>query len=102
MGQVDAALKAHQLSDDPGMALHAELCQHRDAVNPASQQQLYLLNIALETSRAILARLSCLDKALGKSNVDKTGALFDELQVSVEVSFFSFYSFLTKLSPLAP
>ncbi|KAG5332748.1 hypothetical protein C0989_006571 [Termitomyces sp. Mn162] len=89
LGQIDAALKAIQLANDGTLLPHANLQQHHDAVHLAAQQQLYLLDITLQTSKLISACLVCLNKTLGPSNVECTGDLLNDLQVSLKVlSFF--------------
>ncbi|KAG5349139.1 hypothetical protein C0989_005643 [Termitomyces sp. Mn162] len=85
LGQINAALKAVQLADDGTHLPCTNLQQHHDAVHLAVQQQLYLLNIALQTYKLILACLIHLNKTLGLSNVKHTGDLLNDLQVLPEV-----------------
>ncbi|KAG5349892.1 hypothetical protein C0989_001378 [Termitomyces sp. Mn162] len=85
LGQVDAALKAIQLADDGALLPRADLQQHCDAVHLATQQQLHLLNITLQTYKLILTCLIHLDKTLSPSDIEHTGGLLNGLQVSPEV-----------------
>ncbi|KNZ72038.1 hypothetical protein J132_05088 [Termitomyces sp. J132] len=78
VSQVDAALDAMALTKDDTSVSHTNLQKHCDAVNLATQQQL-------QTFKLISACLQCLDRVLGPSEVDQTGNLFTELQVSPEV-----------------
>ncbi|KAG6893907.1 hypothetical protein C0993_012720 [Termitomyces sp. T159_Od127] len=86
LAQVDTALEAVQLADDGDQVPRAELQKHRDAVDQAAQRQLYLLDIALQTFRAISDRRARLDKALGPTEVDHAGSLLDALNVSFDSS----------------
>ncbi|KNZ78263.1 hypothetical protein J132_01242 [Termitomyces sp. J132] len=83
--QVDMALDAMALAKDNTSVSHADLQKHCDAINLATQQQLYALNLSLQTFKLILAHLQHLDRILGPSKVDQTGDLFTELQVSPKV-----------------
>ncbi|KNZ80785.1 hypothetical protein J132_04290 [Termitomyces sp. J132] len=85
LGQVDATLKAVQLANDSTLLPCANLQQHHDTVHLAMQQQLYSLNIALQTYKLILAHLICLDKTLGPSDIKHTRDLLNNLEVSPEV-----------------
>ncbi|KAG5332038.1 hypothetical protein C0989_007402, partial [Termitomyces sp. Mn162] len=85
LSQVDAALKAIQLANDGALLSCANLQQHHDAVHLAAQQQLYLLDIALQIYKLILACLVCLNKTLSPSNIECTGDLLNGLQVLPEV-----------------
>ncbi|KAG5348798.1 hypothetical protein C0989_008082 [Termitomyces sp. Mn162] len=85
LGQVDAALKTVQLADDNALLPRADLQKHREAVQLAAQQQLYSLDIALQVYKLISVRLARLDKTLGPSDVERTGDLLSDLQVSPEV-----------------
>ncbi|KAG5348816.1 hypothetical protein C0989_007963, partial [Termitomyces sp. Mn162] len=82
--QVDVALDAVALAKDDTSVSHANLQKHHDAVDLAAQQQLYTLDLLLQTFKLILAHLQCLDRVLGPFEVDQTGDLFTELQVSPE------------------
>ncbi|KAG5332101.1 hypothetical protein C0989_007252, partial [Termitomyces sp. Mn162] len=84
LGQVNATLEAVQLANDNTLLPHANLQKHCDAVQLAAQQQLYSLNIALQTYRLILTCLDCLDKTLGPSDIEHTGDLLNDLQVLPE------------------
>ncbi|KAG6881210.1 hypothetical protein C0993_002378, partial [Termitomyces sp. T159_Od127] len=84
LAQVDTALETVQLAEDGDQVLHAELQKHRDAVDQAAQCQLYLLDIALQTFRAISDQCTHLDKALGPTKVDHMGFLLDALNVSFD------------------
>ncbi|KAG5728698.1 hypothetical protein E4T56_gene18649 [Termitomyces sp. T112] len=85
LSQVDAALEAVQLADNNTLLPYADLQKHHDAIQLAAQQQLYSLNIALQTYRLILTHLDHLNKTLGPSNVECTGDLLNNLQVLPEV-----------------
>ncbi|KAG6862815.1 hypothetical protein C0993_001382 [Termitomyces sp. T159_Od127] len=85
LAQVDTALEAVQLADDGDQVPRAELQKHRNAVDQATQRQLYLLDIALQTFCAISDRRVRLDKALGPTEVDHAGSLLDALNVSFDV-----------------
>ncbi|KAG6894078.1 hypothetical protein C0993_012403 [Termitomyces sp. T159_Od127] len=85
LAQVDTALEAVQLANDGDQVPRAELQKHHDAVDQATQRQLYLLDIALQTFRAILDRHARLNKALGLTEVDHMGSLLDVLNVSFDV-----------------
>ncbi|KAG6859568.1 hypothetical protein C0995_007168 [Termitomyces sp. Mi166 len=76
LGKVDATLKAIQLAEDGAIVPCPELQKHCDAVNLAPQQQLYSLDISLQTFKMILERLDCLNQALGSSDIDQTSAQF--------------------------
>ncbi|KAG6862991.1 hypothetical protein C0993_000605, partial [Termitomyces sp. T159_Od127] len=84
LAQVDTTLEAVQLAKDGDQVLCAELQKHHDAINQAMQHQLYLLDIALQTFRAISDWHACLDKALGLTKVDHVGFLLDALNVSFD------------------
>ncbi|KAG6883615.1 hypothetical protein C0992_008323 [Termitomyces sp. T32_za158] len=64
LGQVNTALKALP-----------------SATKIAAQQQLHALDISFQTFKFISARLSCLDAALGPSEVDQAGSLLNALNV---------------------
>ncbi|KAG6864510.1 hypothetical protein C0993_008789, partial [Termitomyces sp. T159_Od127] len=83
--QVDTTLEAVQLAEDGDQVPHAKLQKHRDTVDQATQRQLYLLDIALQTFCAILDWHACLDKALGLTKVDHMGSLLDVLNVSFDM-----------------
>ncbi|KAG5349085.1 hypothetical protein C0989_006107 [Termitomyces sp. Mn162] len=85
LGQVNATLEAVQLADDDTLLPHANLQKHCDAIQLAAQQQLYSLNIALQTYRLISTCLDCLVKTLSPSDIDCTRDLLNDLQVSPEV-----------------
>ncbi|KNZ81425.1 hypothetical protein J132_00664 [Termitomyces sp. J132] len=85
LGQVDAALKTVQLADDNTLLPHANLQKHREAVQLTAQQQLYSLDIALQVYKLISVCLARLDKTLGPSDVECTGDLLNNLQVSPEI-----------------
>ncbi|KNZ74505.1 hypothetical protein J132_06459 [Termitomyces sp. J132] len=82
--QVNAALDAMALAKDNSSNLCTNLQKHCDAVNLTAQQQLYALDLLLQTFKLILACLQHLNKVLGSSKVNQTGNLFTELQVSSE------------------
>ncbi|KNZ82098.1 hypothetical protein J132_08281 [Termitomyces sp. J132] len=86
LSQVDVALDAVALAKDDTSVSRANLQKHHDAVNLAAQQQLYTLDLLLQTFKLILAHLQCLDRVLGPFEVDQTGDLFTELQVSPEAA----------------
>ncbi|KAG6893440.1 hypothetical protein C0993_001070 [Termitomyces sp. T159_Od127] len=99
--QVDTTLEAVQLADDGDQVPRAELQKHRDAIDQAAQRQLYLLDIALQNFRTISDRRTCLDKALGPTEVDHAGSLLDVLNVSFDMrspTFFSPACYLTHLT----
>ncbi|KNZ76293.1 hypothetical protein J132_10752 [Termitomyces sp. J132] len=102
LGQVDAALKAIQLADDGALLPRADLQQHCDAVHLATQQQLHLLNITLQTYKLILTCLIHLDKTLSPSDIEHTGGLLNGLQVSPEVIDSDSDIKITPLSPKIP
>ncbi|KAG6872805.1 hypothetical protein C0992_009339, partial [Termitomyces sp. T32_za158] len=81
LSQVDTALESLPSADNT-LAPHADLQKHRDAVELAAHQQLYVLDIALQTYKLASDRLVRLDKALGPSEVDQAGSLLDALNVS--------------------
>ncbi|KAG6859482.1 hypothetical protein C0995_008038 [Termitomyces sp. Mi166 len=81
LSQVDTTLEASQLAEDGAAMPYPELQKHHDAVDLAAQHQLIFL---LQTFKMILECLDHLNKALGPSNVEQTGAQFHELQVSSE------------------
>ncbi|KAG6894074.1 hypothetical protein C0992_007590 [Termitomyces sp. T32_za158] len=83
LNQVDGILETAQLSEDASTA-RDDLEKHRNAVELAVQQQLYHLDISLQTFRLLSDRLARLTKALGPSEVDQTGSLLHALQVSTE------------------
>ncbi|KAG6888150.1 hypothetical protein C0992_009494 [Termitomyces sp. T32_za158] len=85
LGQVDLALDAVSLSEDGDAIPRDTLQKYRDAVDLAAQQQLYALDISLQTYKSISEHLAQLDKALGPSDVDQTGSLLHALQVSFSV-----------------
>ncbi|KAG5331653.1 hypothetical protein C0989_007697 [Termitomyces sp. Mn162] len=85
LGQVNAALETVQLADNDALLPRADLQKHREAVQLAAQQQLYSLDIALQVYKLISVRLARLDKTLGPSDVERTGDLLSDLQVSPEV-----------------
>ncbi|KAG5351071.1 hypothetical protein C0989_008117 [Termitomyces sp. Mn162] len=85
LSQVDMALDAMGLAKDNTSVSHADLQKHCDAVDLAAQQQLYSLNLLLQTFKLISACLQCLDRVLGPSEVDQTSNLFTKLQVSPKV-----------------
>ncbi|KAG6896279.1 hypothetical protein C0995_011635 [Termitomyces sp. Mi166 len=70
LGQVDATLEAISLAKDGLIMPCAELQKHCDAIDLAAQQQLYSLDISLQTFKMIVEHLDHLDKALGPSNMD--------------------------------
>ncbi|KAG5349983.1 hypothetical protein C0989_000915, partial [Termitomyces sp. Mn162] len=82
LSQVDVALDAMALTKNDTSVSHADLQKHRDAVDLAAQQQLYALDLLLQTFKLILAHLQCLNRVLGPSEVDQTSNLFTKLQVS--------------------
>ncbi|KAG6883411.1 hypothetical protein C0992_008801, partial [Termitomyces sp. T32_za158] len=81
LSQVDTALESLPSADN-NVAPSADLQKHRDAVELAAHQQLYMLDIALQTYKLASDRLVRLDKALGPSEVDQAGSLLDALNVS--------------------
>ncbi|KAG5733789.1 hypothetical protein E4T56_gene8159 [Termitomyces sp. T112] len=85
LGQINAALKAVQLADDGTLLPCANLQKHCDAVQLAAQQQLYSLDIALQTYKLIWTCLDHLDKTLRLSDIEHTGDLLNNLQVLPEV-----------------
>ncbi|KAG5720060.1 hypothetical protein E4T56_gene5647 [Termitomyces sp. T112] len=85
LGQINAALKAVQLADDGTLLPHANLQKHHNAVQLAAQQQLYSLDITLQTYKLISTHLNHLDKTLGPSHIKCTGDLLNNLQVLREV-----------------
>ncbi|KAG6884120.1 hypothetical protein C0992_006969 [Termitomyces sp. T32_za158] len=86
LGQVDLALDAVSLSEDGDAIPRDTLQKYRDAVDLAAQQQLYALDISLQTYKLISERRAQLEKALGPSDVDQTGSLLHALQVSFSSS----------------
>ncbi|KNZ73417.1 hypothetical protein J132_05468 [Termitomyces sp. J132] len=90
LSQVNATLEAVQLANDGTFLLCANLQKHHDAVHLAAQQQLYSLNIALQTYKLISAHLNHLDKTLGPSDIEQTGGLLNDLQVLPKVLPFIF------------
>ncbi|KAG5332058.1 hypothetical protein C0989_007293 [Termitomyces sp. Mn162] len=85
LGQIDAALEAVQLANNDTLLPCADLQKHYDAIQLAMQQQLYLLNIALQVYKLILACLIHLNRTLGPFDVECIGDLLNNLQVSSEV-----------------
>ncbi|KAG5715758.1 hypothetical protein E4T56_gene13723 [Termitomyces sp. T112] len=85
LSQVNAALDAIALAKDDTSVSHANLQKHCDAINLAAQQQLYALDLSLQTFKLISACLQCLDRVLGPFKVDQTSNLFTKLQVSPKV-----------------
>ncbi|KAG6893325.1 hypothetical protein C0992_010463 [Termitomyces sp. T32_za158] len=83
LNQVDSVLEPAQLADDASAA-RGDLEKHCEAVDLAAQQQLYHLDISLQTFRLLSDRLARLTKALGPSEVEQTGSLLHVLQVSSE------------------
>ncbi|KAG6883751.1 hypothetical protein C0992_007906 [Termitomyces sp. T32_za158] len=81
LSQVDTALESLP-SADGNSAPWTDLQKHCDAVELAAHQQLYMLDIALQTYKLVSDHLVCLDKALGPSEVDQAGSLLDALNVS--------------------
>ncbi|KAG6871342.1 hypothetical protein C0995_005840 [Termitomyces sp. Mi166 len=84
LSQVDATLEATQLAEDGAAMPYPELQKHCDAVDLAAQHQLIFLDLSLQTFKMISECLNHLNKALGPSNIEQTGAQFHELQVSSE------------------
>ncbi|KAG5725239.1 hypothetical protein E4T56_gene10144 [Termitomyces sp. T112] len=84
LSQVNAMLEAMLLANDPNLVPCANLKKHKEAVELVAQQQLFFLDIALQTFKLILFWLDCLNKALGPSEVDHTGALLGKLNVTVK------------------
>ncbi|KAG6892851.1 hypothetical protein C0992_012214 [Termitomyces sp. T32_za158] len=83
LNQVDSVLENAQLADDAS-TVRSDLEKHHEAVDLAVQQQLYHLDISLQTFQLLSDRLARLTKALGPSEVDQTGSLLHALQVSTE------------------
>ncbi|KNZ71328.1 hypothetical protein J132_00028 [Termitomyces sp. J132] len=79
LSQVDATLEAVQLADNDALLPHADLQKHHDAIQLAAQQQLYSLNITLQTYRLISTCLNHLNRTLGPSNVKCIGDLLNDL-----------------------
>ncbi|KAG6860562.1 hypothetical protein C0995_009844 [Termitomyces sp. Mi166 len=69
LSQVDATLKATQLTEDGAAMPYSELQKHCDAVDLAVQHQLIFLDLSLQTFKMISERLDCLNKAFGPSDV---------------------------------
>ncbi|KAG5733791.1 hypothetical protein E4T56_gene8171 [Termitomyces sp. T112] len=84
LGQVDAMLEAVLLVDDMTLVPCANLKKHHATVELAAQQQLFFLDIALQTSKLIEDCLDHLNKALGPSEVDCTSTLLSELNVTAK------------------
>ncbi|KAG6897883.1 hypothetical protein C0995_010112, partial [Termitomyces sp. Mi166 len=84
LSQVNATLEATQLVEDGAAMPYPELQKHCDAVDLAMQHQLIFLDLSLQTFKMISEHLDCLNKALGPSDIEQTGAQFHELQVSSE------------------
>ncbi|KAG5334156.1 hypothetical protein C0989_004288 [Termitomyces sp. Mn162] len=84
LGQVDATLKAISLVDGNEPVPHKDLKKQHKAVELATQQQLHLLNLSLQTYKLITAHLTCLNKVLASPNVNLAGLLLDALNVSFE------------------
>ncbi|KAG5349133.1 hypothetical protein C0989_005691 [Termitomyces sp. Mn162] len=82
LSQVNAALEAIQLADNRTLLPHTNLQKHCNAIHLSMQQQLYSLDITLQTYKLILACLDHLNKTLGPSDIDQTGDLLNNLQVS--------------------
>ncbi|KAG5337085.1 hypothetical protein C0989_010845 [Termitomyces sp. Mn162] len=78
LGQIDAAIENHLLDKD-NAALLAELQKHHEAINLTAQQQLYSLDLGLQTFCHISAQLKHLDKVLGSSEIEKTSSLLGDL-----------------------
>ncbi|KAG6863254.1 hypothetical protein C0993_012330, partial [Termitomyces sp. T159_Od127] len=85
LAQVDMVLEAIQLAETSDQVPRTKLQKHHDTVDQAMQRQLYLLDI-LQTFHAISERCTCLDKALGPSEVDHVGSLLNALNVSFDSS----------------
>ncbi|KAG5351915.1 hypothetical protein C0989_004553 [Termitomyces sp. Mn162] len=81
LSQVDATLEAIQLVNDGTLLPYADLQKHHNAIQLAVLQQLYSLDITLQTYKLILACLNHLNKTLGSSDIDQTGDLLNDLQV---------------------
>ncbi|KAG6895903.1 hypothetical protein C0992_011712 [Termitomyces sp. T32_za158] len=84
LSQVDSVLDTAKLADD-ATAARNDLEKHRKAVNLAVQQQLYHLDIFLQTFHLLSECLACLTQALGPFAVEETGSLLQALQVSTEI-----------------
>ncbi|KAG6860074.1 hypothetical protein C0995_016159 [Termitomyces sp. Mi166 len=80
LSQVDATLEATQLAEDRAAMPHSELQKHHDAVDLAVQHQLIFFDLSLQTFKMILERLDCLNKAIGPSDIEQTGAQFSLLR----------------------
>ncbi|KAG5716573.1 hypothetical protein E4T56_gene16218 [Termitomyces sp. T112] len=93
--QVNVALDAVALAKDNSSVSHVDLQKHHDAIDLAAQQQLYTLNLSLQTFKLIPAHLQHLDKVLGPSEVNQTGNLFTELQVSPEACLIMLFTILS-------
>ncbi|KNZ78725.1 hypothetical protein J132_10712 [Termitomyces sp. J132] len=78
LGQISAALENRLLDEDNATPL-AELQKHREAIDFAAQQQLYSLDLGLQTFCHISAWLEHLDKVLGSSEIEKTSSLLSDL-----------------------
>ncbi|KAG6873578.1 hypothetical protein C0992_008549 [Termitomyces sp. T32_za158] len=83
LSQVDVALESLPSADDFS-APRSDLQKYRDAVELAAQQQLFALDISMQTYRLASDRLARLDKALSSSAVEQAGSLLHALQVSTE------------------
>ncbi|KAG5335170.1 hypothetical protein E4T56_gene9095 [Termitomyces sp. T112] len=70
LSQVNTTLEAIQLADNGTFLPHADLQQQCDVINLAAQQQLYALDIVLQTYKLILGYLDCFDKTLGPLDIN--------------------------------
>ncbi|KAG6893674.1 hypothetical protein C0993_000544, partial [Termitomyces sp. T159_Od127] len=85
LAQVNMVLEAIQLAETSDQVPRTKLQKHHDAVDQATQHQLYLLDISLQTFHVISERRARLDKALGPSEVDHAGSLLNALNVSFDM-----------------
>ncbi|KAG5728150.1 hypothetical protein E4T56_gene19294 [Termitomyces sp. T112] len=84
LGQINAILEANPVVDGYSLPLHENLKKQCKAVELAVKQQIYLLDVSLQTYKLIMAHLSHLNKALAPANVNFAGLLLNMLNISFE------------------
>ncbi|KAG5351012.1 hypothetical protein C0989_008318 [Termitomyces sp. Mn162] len=89
LGQVNTALKALKSSDDMATVPYVKLQKQCKAMDSTIQQQLFILNIALQTFKLVSNCLDYLNKALGPSDINKTSDLLNDPQVAPKIVNFN-------------
>ncbi|KAH0590450.1 hypothetical protein H2248_000599 [Termitomyces sp. 'cryptogamus'] len=82
LGQANTALKALKSSDDMATIFYVKLQKQCKAMASTIQQQLFILNIALQTFKLVSNCLDYLNKALSPSDINKTSDLLNDPQVA--------------------